>query len=90
MGMMVFDGPVTKVQEAILPVAEGESDLTEARLLVGRLESALGKALRLRGLAQAINDPIALAAEKKVWRAEYREIETEVREAWIEARDFLG
>lgn len=83
--------PVEKTDKAIVisdDQLNDSSDLIEAKLLIGKLEIACEKALRLRGLAAAINDPLALEGEKRDLRNRYIEIEAELRKVIGEATAF--
>ncbi len=42
-------------------------------------------ALRLRGLVNAITDPLALSGDKQIFRTQYMEIEKQIRAAILKA-----
>lgn len=63
-------------------------DLIEAKDVIRIMENACDKALTLRGLVAAINDPLALEGEKQEFRSRYKQIETEIRAAVGKARAF--
>ena len=84
--------PVEKIDEAFVisdDQVDESIDLIKAKSMIRRLEGTLSKALRMRGLLKAINDPIALGDEKRRLREEYRQIEAEIREAWLDSMEFL-
>lgn len=70
------------------PSVDAEIELIEARAVIRKLESACYEALQLRGVFAAINDPLALQAEKEKWREKYRFIETQIRLAIEKAVQF--
>ena len=55
--------------------------LHEVKRVNNELLLACEAALLLRGIAAAILDPLALAGEKEIYRARYKEIETQIRAA---------
>lgn len=63
-------------------------DLIWAKTVIKKLEIACDKALLLRGLWSAINDPLSLEGEKIQMRERYQKIEAEIRAAICEAENF--
>jgi len=63
-------------------------DLIEATAVIRQLRSAVSKALELRGIWVALNDPLAFEGNKKVLRERFLQIEAEIRAAERTARLF--
>lgn len=62
--------------------------LIEVKAIIRQLRAACDKALQLRGIWVAINDPLALEGEKQILRERYQQIEAEIRAAERSAYEF--
>lgn len=54
-------------------------------IVIRKLKTACEKALHLRGLVSAINDPLSFAEERKLCRQRFINTEREIRQALEEA-----
>lgn len=88
--LMMTDEPETAesnkipVDESDLRAIDADFELIKAKVVIRKLVIACEKALTLRGLWTAINDPLALEGEKQELREKFKKIELEIRAAIVE------
>lgn len=73
--------------ENLLELMNVQAKLRKLEYATEQLELACESALLLRGIAGAIVDPLALHGDKEAYRARYKEIEAQIRDAIKAAKE---